>query len=134
MWEKSCVTKSMHHELKDLRQYWKQAPKRTRYWFRGYSCDIVSNWTYWWNTINTTDNKEIIYHYLHPNIKMLSAEITSSVRHKSRQCYVLSLFDPIKPYFKEIDCVKEILKSFVCENLTTINNTFISFPVGDMDF
>ena len=72
-----------------------------------------------------------MYPYLYPDTKQLSTEITLSDSYQSIQCYVLSLFNTIKPHFKQINCFKQILKSFICENHTIINNTLVPFHIGN---
>ena len=65
----------------------------------------------------TTDGKIINYKDMFPNTTLLEHNILTSVQqdHFLTKCYILSMFNPIKPHLKAINCSHKILNSFICE-------------------
>ena len=65
----------------------------------------------------TTDGKIVNYKDMFPNTTVLAHNILTPVQqeHFLTKCYILSMFNPIKPHIKAINCSHEMLKSFICE-------------------
>ena len=65
----------------------------------------------------TTDGKIVNYKDMFPNSTLMAQTIVTSRQQKYfvTKCYILSMFNPIKPHLKGINCSHEMLKSFVRE-------------------
>ncbi len=116
-WQPAVVTTSIHYET-TIQQWglFKDPFYDPKY--AGY--DHQSNRAYWWKTFQTTDNKTVLFSDLFPDTRQLSCDITSADLDNFRQCYVLSLFNPIKPHFRPVNCSKPILNSFFCQKLDDV--------------
>ena len=67
--------------------------------------------------VKTLDNKEVGYSELFPGKSLSRAlQVTEEFR-STKLCYILSLYNPIKPYMKPILCHQKMLRYFFCEVL-----------------
>ena len=65
--------------------------------------------------VKTLDNKEVLYSELFPGKSLSRAlQVTEQIR-STKLCYILSLYNPIKPYLKPILCHQKMLRYFFCE-------------------
>ena len=65
--------------------------------------------------VKTLDNKKMLYSELFPGKSLSRAlQVTEQIR-STNLCYILSLYNPIKPYLKPILCHQKMLRYFFCE-------------------
>ena len=78
------------------------------------------------DTTETRDDSNVLYSVLFLNSTSLAAKLVApyhKISHK--QCFILSMFNPVKPHFKQISCSQPYLKYFICEEPRLINNTSV---------
>ncbi len=123
------MTSSVHHELsvtqKDDMNHYTMGHNNS--WFPQFASEWNSwnrkDWQTQWKTEKTTDNKLVYISDLFQNSEQLSKGITSHEKVASLQCYVLSMFNPIKPHFKLVSCAAPLLNYFLCEKEKHVNTT-----------
>ena len=82
------------------------------------------NRDFWMDKANTTIGNQTTFKNLYPNISELVHELASI--ESTKECYILSLINPIKPHLKLINCSKPVLKYFVCENQQMANHRSVN--------
>ncbi len=133
-WELSFVTNSTQYQLLDhkdqLQRKYAKRVERIKYLQKHYSSfqRWYKHWNNLWKTTKTADNKVIDYFELFPNIEELSAEMSSNHGMLSFQCYMLSLFNPLKPHLRPISCHTKIAETVICEKPSNAESNRISIP------
>ena len=80
----------------------------------------------------TTDGKIVNYKDMFPNSTLLAQTIVTSTQQEYfvTKCYILSMFNRVKPHLKGINCSHGMLKSFVCEKPPNQEVNLISSNFG----
>ena len=126
-WQPDFVSQSIHHELRtDTPQKLQNTMANIRKKWKNYDMNEKLNRTFYMDTIYTTDNKQVLYGDLYSDTKSLSALLTSEKEKGSLLCCILSLYNPVNPHLKPINCYKWLLKSFICEKFIPIQNSIIT--------
>ena len=81
---------------------------------------------------NTTDNKKVLYSDLYTDTGTLSEVLTLELKEQSVICHILSLFNPIQPHLKSVNCFSQVLKYFICENFAS-NTTVPMYYIQNLN-
>ena len=123
-WEPDFVSQYVHHQLRtDLPPHMQKKIRAMKH--RGYGDFKRLNRTFYIDTTYNNDKKEVSYANLYSDTKVLSALLTSEKDKGSLLCHILSLYNPMQPHFKPINCYRQVFKTFIFEKLIQIQNMVI---------
>ena len=124
------VSQSIHHQLRtDLPPYLHTDISGIAKKMRHVPTYQEINRIFFMGTAYTTDDQKVLYADLYSGTKALSSKLTLEKEKGSLVCHILSLYNPIKPHLKSINCYQQILKSFICEKLIPGKNPIITLNV-----
>ena len=121
----NLVSQSIHHQLRiDLPPL---VQNRLNFYQKQKIYYLIEklNRTFYMDTINTSDNQLVLYADLYLDTKVLS-----TMENRSLVCHILSLYNPIQPHLKPINCYQQIVKYFICEKLIPGKKNIITLNVG----
>ncbi len=125
-WEPDYITTSTHHQLFAGR-------RKFRFWTNSSddpNISFVTEDIFRWNP--KIGFQEIVHFGFTNNTKSLAKNLVSRDRYGPFQCFVLSLFDPIKPHLKPVRCSKNLLYYWFCEHPPDVDKNATFPEIGDV--